>query len=296
MEGEHRLSASYEHNPSREILDPRHFYAAYIFDDPASCGFDVGALIDEAHHLNLPVRYWWLSDVMDLGTDEQVAMPDRLIVCVHHPEGGENAGIALFEVLKENRIAYSELEAASPDEYIMVGKLARNAADLLYPDGSQLYAMPQEPEYVSLRDTEPVVVFNYGDAQLVAEEALGRPLSDAEVQAVARQLQGHVERMATLLVLRLGEHPALGRETETGDEMLYLSDYLVYYLLSGLTITQASSEQAASKSVAAQLQTLVDKSGGRGLTAQEANSVQFSHLDIAIESVEAIAFDSDDTP
>ena len=65
---------------SNEYLDPHHFYAAYVFDDAATRQRDVAVLIHEAQQPGYPVRYWWLSEAMELQ-----GSPDRLSVCVHHP-------------------------------------------------------------------------------------------------------------------------------------------------------------------------------------------------------------------
>ena len=74
--------------PVKENLDPRHFYAAYVFDDAATRQRDVAVLIHEAQQLGYPVRYWWLSEAMELQ-----GSPDRLIVCLPNsswPECFEN--------------------------------------------------------------------------------------------------------------------------------------------------------------------------------------------------------------
>ena len=72
--------AGEDESPPTENLDPHHFYAAYVFESAALRGRDVAVLIHEAQRLSYPVRYWWLSEAMDLQD-----APDRLIVCVHHP-------------------------------------------------------------------------------------------------------------------------------------------------------------------------------------------------------------------
>jgi hypothetical protein len=67
-------------NSREPDLDPRHFYAAYVFDQAHKRQEDITTLVEQAQDLGYPVRYWWLSEAMDLE-----GCPDRLIVCVHHP-------------------------------------------------------------------------------------------------------------------------------------------------------------------------------------------------------------------
>ena len=43
--------------------------------------------------------------------------PDRLIVCVHHPSLAEDAGMALYEALKEHQVTWAEAAAAAVEEY-----------------------------------------------------------------------------------------------------------------------------------------------------------------------------------
>ena len=103
--------------PTKEVCLPNHFYAAYIFDQPNSHQKDIHTIIDEAAGLGYPVRYWWLSQAMDIQN-----CPDRLIVCVHHSSGGENAGMDLYERLHTRGTEYEELEAAAMEEYVFLGK------------------------------------------------------------------------------------------------------------------------------------------------------------------------------
>jgi hypothetical protein len=278
-----------------EVLDPRHFYAAYIFDDPSSRNFDVSSLIDEASNLGYPVRYWWLSDAVEMD-EAEVVSSDRLIVCVHHPSADENAGMDLYTALYKNKVTYSELERASLDEYVMHSRRVRDAGDILRPDGIQLFPKPYEPEHVKMRDIDPVVLYTYGDVRSVAQEALGHQLGDDDMLALSEEMREHADKLLTLLVTRLDRNEVIharDRADTAPVEATASSDYLVYYLLSGLTLTRAASEKLASQEVAAQLQTLVDKAGDEGLSAQEAQSVRLSDLAVSIESVEAIKFDVD---
>ena len=78
----------------REILDPYHFYAAYVFDRVNEHQSDVQTLIEQSHELSYPLRYWWLSEALDLQRS-----PDRLIAYVHHPSRSPDAGLDLYEIL-----------------------------------------------------------------------------------------------------------------------------------------------------------------------------------------------------
>ncbi|MCJ7722923.1 MAG: hypothetical protein MUP03_02205 [Anaerolineales bacterium] len=117
-----------------EFLDPHHFYAAYIFDSANEREQDVQVLIEQAQRLGYPVRYWWLSDGMELQ-----GFPDRLIVCVHHPSSSEDTGIDLYDTLKERRVAWDDLEAAVLEEYRYLGKPVEGLGDLRSPHGNRLF-------------------------------------------------------------------------------------------------------------------------------------------------------------
>ena len=108
---ERQTTHGIEKQTNIEILDPRHFYAAYIFDQANEREEDIGAVIKEAKHFGYLVRYWWLSDALELQ-----GFPDRLIVCVHHPSAAEDAGMDLYETLKEKQVSWNELKAAVVDE------------------------------------------------------------------------------------------------------------------------------------------------------------------------------------
>jgi len=123
---------------SGENLDPRHFYAAYVFDQAETRKQDIVTLIEHARRLNYPVRYWWLSDAMELR-----GYPDRLIMCVHHPSAAEDAGMDLYETLKEHQASWDDLEAAAVDEYQYLGKPIEGPADIHWPDRTSLF--PQAP-------------------------------------------------------------------------------------------------------------------------------------------------------
>jgi hypothetical protein len=115
-------------------LDPRHFYAAYVFDRAHERQDDVSTLIEQAQQLGYPVRYWWLSQAVDLQ-----GSPDRLIVCVHHPLSGEDAGMDLYEVLKEHQVTWDGLEAAAVDEYRLLGRPIEGLEVICRRDGTTLF-------------------------------------------------------------------------------------------------------------------------------------------------------------
>lgn len=117
-----------------ELCGPRHFYAAYVFDQAEIHRVDISVLIEEAGRLGYPARYWWLSQAMDIeGT------PDRLIVCVHHPESGENAGMDLYDTVKARHISYAELDSAVMEEYLFLGIRVVNHEEINLPDGLPLF-------------------------------------------------------------------------------------------------------------------------------------------------------------
>jgi len=117
-----------------ELCCSNHFYAAYVFDQAETHRVDITTLIDEAQRLGYPVRYWWLSQAMDIQKG-----PDRLIVCVHHPRNDENAGMDLYDALQARQVSYDELDAAVLDEYLFLGRQAANIEKIRRPDGFQLF-------------------------------------------------------------------------------------------------------------------------------------------------------------
>jgi hypothetical protein len=119
-------------------LDPRHFYAAYVFDNADGHKHDVITIVEEARRLGYPVRYWWLSEAMDIGSD-----PDRLIVCVHHPTSDENAGMDLYDALKEHRVVWDDLDSATVEEYGGFSKPIQGPDGICRKDGTALF--PYQP-------------------------------------------------------------------------------------------------------------------------------------------------------
>ena len=120
-----------------EILRPGDFYAAYVFDQAISREVDVARVVTQAQELGYPLRYWWLSQAMDL-----MGSPDRLIVCVHHPGGSSEAGMDLYQSLRNNGAEWDDLEAAAMDEYMWLGAPIQSLADLSQTDGAPLYPPP----------------------------------------------------------------------------------------------------------------------------------------------------------
>jgi len=118
----------------QENLNPRHFYAAYVFDQAYERQDDVVTLIEQAQHLGYPVRYWWLSEVIELQNHA-----DRLIVCVHHPSSSSDAGMDLYEVLKEHEVTWNDLEAAAVGEYCLFGKPIKDPETIHWPDRIPLF-------------------------------------------------------------------------------------------------------------------------------------------------------------
>ena len=101
----------------RELCCSNHFYAAYVFDQAETHRVDITTLIAEAQRLGYPVRYWWLSQAIDIQNN-----PDRLIMCVHHPRNDENAGMDLYDALHARQVSYAELDAATLKEYVYLGR------------------------------------------------------------------------------------------------------------------------------------------------------------------------------
>ena len=283
-------------NPGRsfagETLDPRHFYAAYSFDTPETRQNDITALIAEAQRLGYPVRYWWLSDAMDLYGE-----PDRLIVCVHHPTRNENAGIDLFDALKAKGATWDDLENAAIEEYMQFSRRVRGAGEIVTPDDVALFPA-LALEHPTLREMDTLVALTFGDVQSIAVEALGRELTDTELSAVTTHVQEYLESKVTLLVTTMepGEETPLLQATDPtattalAPEAQTRSEYLVYYRLTGMTLAQAPHGRAASQAVYDTLQGLIGKLGEAGMTPQEASPLRLSNLDVFIESVEALEF------
>ena len=178
---QHFVRGSIE-QPENENLDPHHFYAAYVFDDPTSHQRDISILIDQSRQLDRPVRYWWLSEAMDRFGD----LGDRLIVCVHHPSGSFDAGMDLYRAMEKHQAKWDDLEAAAVEEYLWFGKPLAGLEGIFDPEGTPVFP---EPEV----DAEAFFTLNAGDVQFVAETLLGRNLKRHEMQAVIERLPGYLD-------------------------------------------------------------------------------------------------------
>ena len=165
--------------PQEVILDPRHFYAAFVFDQANDREADIGAIIREASELGHPLRYWWLSDAMELQ-----GYPDRLIVCVHHPSASEDAGMALYDALKEKGVTWDDLEAGMVEEYRYLGNPAQELGDLRLPYGNWLFpdALLEERHFPDPEDTLLVITPEHVRKEL--QERLGRDVNGEELSAV----------------------------------------------------------------------------------------------------------------
>ena len=191
MGGKERLPQEDLDQPeTSEDLNPRHFYAAYVYDEAEAHKEDVATLVEKAQELDYPVRFWWLSEAVDLQ-----GFPDRLIVCVHHSSISEDAGMDLYEALKEKEVKWHELEAAAVTEYAFLGQPVHGLDSISRPDGSQLYPSEVEETDIVLSEAkgleEPVMLLplELEDVRLTAVEQLGRELDEAEMEIVTDHLK-----------------------------------------------------------------------------------------------------------
>jgi hypothetical protein len=181
-----------------EHLDPRHYYAAYVFDGAERREHDVTTLVEEARRLGYPVRYWWLSDALDLQGE-----PDRLIVCVHHPSGDENAGMDLYDTLTDKRVTWDDLEAAAFEEYRAFSQPLRGPGAIYKPDGVALFPPPvlsnDAPHSPQSRPDEVEAFFAalMGELQIVAHQKLGREFTETEMKLALIYLAFGEPRPAT---------------------------------------------------------------------------------------------------
>lgn len=134
LEMRHHERREGNHPVEYELCRSNHFYAAYIYDKPEIHQADITSLLNEAHRMGYPVRAWWLSQAMDIQD-----YPDRLIVCVHHPASDENAGMDLYDSLQSRQVYYDELNAATMDEYICLGKPVHTAEKMVDRNGFHLF-------------------------------------------------------------------------------------------------------------------------------------------------------------
>lgn len=280
----------------QEPLDPHHLYAAYVFDQAETQQKDIAAVIREARRLGHPVRYWWLSETMEVDLVNS-GLGDRLIVCVHHPAGGENAGMDLYEALTQRGAKWDGLEAAAVEEYFYYSKTATGPNGIRTPDGRLIVSPPDafaKSEHPDMREIDPLIAVTLGDAQAIALEELGRELTEAEIATMTADLQelvdGTVRRIVTDITHRERQQAAVTEGQFEKPGAPELSQYLVYYALSGLTLAEATSEQQANKVVFASLHNLLGRSRQQGVAPDETSNVRFHELEIDIGPVEAAEF------
>lgn len=138
-----------------EDFNPRHFYAAYIYQYAEAHERDITTLLESAQELGYPVRYWWVSEVMDIWDSM-----DRLIICVHHPTTTGDAGVDLYDALKAQQVKWDELEAATVEEYRQFGKQVNAMGKVQYPDGGLLFP-PGEPTVLEWRAAQQPLAMRF---------------------------------------------------------------------------------------------------------------------------------------
>jgi hypothetical protein len=109
-------------------------------------------------------------------------VPDRLIVCVHHPSRDEDAGIDLYESLQEKNVQWAALEAATFEEYVTFGKSVSRPAAIDRADGKVLFPELQVP-FVDWIEGESGL-----ELRLRVDEEILATLSEAERQQVNSML------------------------------------------------------------------------------------------------------------
>lgn len=172
--------------PESEILDLHHFYAAYVFDRANEREPDIHALIDQAQDLGYPIRHWWLSDAMLLQ-----GSPDRLIVCIHHPSQSEDAGIDLYDALKEKGIRWDDLEAAVVEEYRSLGRPVEDLEDIRSATGDILFPHPTAENKDTSQEL-PLFTITVEDVRSEAEHYLDRALTDEELSVVLERFKNNL--------------------------------------------------------------------------------------------------------
>lgn len=268
----------FEYQFSGERLDSHDFYAAYVFDSPEKHSGDIAVFIEEAGRLDYPVRYWWLSQVVDLRS-----APDRLIVCAHHPAAGPDTGMDLYEAAKDTGVAYDELDSATVEEYAYFSRRLKTLADIVLPNGHRLFPdvrIPDAGDYL--------FALTRGNVQRTAQKTVGRFLTPEETHVVTNQLQEHIDALLVPLISFLAS-PTVDDSAELEE----VGDYLVSYRLLGYALIAAASGQDARMRMIAHLDNLIEN-------PPEAMSVdrgvRIGELAVAVDTVEAIVFQADDDP
>jgi hypothetical protein len=185
---EHPSSGGVERQPFIEILYPGDFYAAYIFDQADSHEPDIENIIEIAQELGYPVRYWWLSQAMNLQ-----GSPDRLIVCVHHPGRSPDAGMDMYEALLKQGATWDELEAAVVDEYGSLGKAVEAIRDFCTPHGNQLFPLSITGVEHPNRQENALFLITEEAFRDEAQSYLGRELTGEEISAVREKFRKALE-------------------------------------------------------------------------------------------------------
>ena len=166
-----------------ETLDPSHFYAAYVFNQPETHRDAIATLLEQTQQLGYPVRYWWLSETTELEEDH----PDQLLVCVNQPAEDKAAGVDLLVTLHQHimrPMTWVGLEASALGEYREFGKEIKKPESIYWPDGMSLF--PEQSPDNGITETFILIV---QDIQAAAQEKLGRDLTDEEVEAVVDSMR-----------------------------------------------------------------------------------------------------------
>ena len=166
-----------------EVIDPSHFYAAYVFDQAETRHDDIATLLEQTQQLGYPVRYWWLSETTELEEDQ----PDRLFVCMHQPAEDKVAGMDLLGALHQHitkPTSWVGLEASALEEYREFGKAIKKPESIYWPDGMSLF--PEQSQDNGITETFALIA---QDIQVAAQEKLGRELTDEEVEAVVDNMR-----------------------------------------------------------------------------------------------------------
>lgn len=273
-------------NGGGELCSPAHTYMAYVFDQAETRWADVQAVLEEAQKLGHPMRYWWLSDAMDL-SNEQSANFDRLILAVHFPSNHFQTGEDLAQALEGRQSKWDELERATLEEYVGFGRPVMDKSGFQKPDGQPLFPEPP-PEFL---ETDATLKLTVGDVQNTALEAIGRVLTGKELQTVTQTLQELIDEKLIGLITRL--------EREAGDtnptpETETSTDYLVQYRLTGMTMIQALNAKLANRAIFNTLLGMIRRVGSSGVTPQDVSALRLPELEVEIESVEAMPFEVGD--
>jgi hypothetical protein len=179
-----------------ENLNPRHFYAAYVFDQADKREKDIRLLLEGARDLDYKTRYWWLSDAMDLQGSS-----DRLIVCVHHPSNSEDAGMDLYKALREKGAIWDDLEAAVMDEYRDLGAPVERLADFHSPHGNHLFPQPVIEKERDPRPEDALLTISKDDVRKDAQKLLGRDLTREEFAALLEKFKDALDSMDWMFYL-----------------------------------------------------------------------------------------------